>query len=92
MRLLVTVAGRVYKSDANNSIVDEFHGFVTSNTGYGSDATVVVSGVLGGFTGLTPGVSYYVQDTVGTLGTSAGSTSIEVGRAISATELLIKNY
>lgn len=47
------------------------------------------SGVVQGFTGLTPNAKYYVQNTEGTIGTSAGSTTILVGKAISATELLI---
>ena len=50
---------------------------------------VIVDGVLDGFSGLTVGARYYVTNTVGTVGTTPGSTSVLVGRAISETELLI---
>lgn len=45
-------------------------------------------GIVQGFSGLTPGATYFVQDD-GTLGTSAGTTSIKVGKAISATKLMV---
>lgn len=47
-------------------------------------------GVQGGFSGLTPGSLYYVQDTIGTIGTSVGTTTIQVGVAVSTTEILIR--
>lgn len=53
------------------------------------DCRVKFGGIIGGFSGLTPGSIYYVQNTRGTIGTSPGSTSIQVGRAISATQILI---
>lgn len=42
-----------------------------------------------GFSGLTPGAKYYVSNS-GTISTSAGGTSIPVGTALSATEILTK--
>ncbi len=53
-------------------------------------AEVQTSGVVSGFTGLTPGSTYYLSDTLGSISDTAGATSIQIGVAISATELLIK--
>lgn len=50
---------------------------------------VYYSGIIDGFSGLTPGSDYYVQNTAGAIGTSAGTTTIKCGKAVSATELLI---
>lgn len=47
------------------------------------------AGIQSGFTGLTEGVVYYLQNTAGSIGTSAGSTSVLVGKAISETQLLV---
>ena len=82
-------ADAIYRSDANDTDRDNFIGFVTGTVAKGSEADVYFVGVLDGFSGLTPGATYYVQDTIGTIGTSAGSTSIKVGKAISATELMV---
>lgn len=53
--------------------------------------TMVMSGIMSGFTGLTPGADYYVSNTAGTISTTAGTTVIKCGKALSATELLIVN-
>lgn len=50
---------------------------------------VRVAGVQGGFTGLTIGATYYVSNTIGTISTTPGATTVLVGKAISATEVLI---
>lgn len=52
-----------------------------------TDTEVVIGGVLGGFSGLTPGAIYYLSNTEGAIATSAGSVSVKVGRAVSATRL-----
>jgi len=39
--------------------------------------------------GLTPNAKYYLQNTAGTIGTSAGSTTVLLGKALSSTELII---
>ena len=59
---------------------------------YAASATATVvakGGVSLNQTSLTIGTTYYVQGD-GTLGTSAGTPSVEAGRAISATSLLLK--
>jgi hypothetical protein len=56
-----------------------------------SVTTSVLVAVAGGVTfpgPLTTG-NYYLQDTAGTIGTSPGSTSVRVGKAVSTTQLLI---
>jgi hypothetical protein len=49
-----------------------------------------VSGVVKGFAGLSRGAKYYVQDAVGTIGTTVGTYEIPVGYAVSSSELVIE--
>lgn len=79
----------VYSSDANDSNRLKFHGFAISNSTDGNDITIQMGGIVSGFTGLSEGTKYYVQDD-GTIGTSVGTTTILVGVAISATEIVIE--
>ncbi len=51
-------------------------------------ADVITSGVVPGFSGLSIGATYYLQD-AGGIATTAGTGTIKVGIAVSATELLI---
>lgn len=82
---------RLYKADANDTSKVRFIGFVTSDaSGAGEAVDFRGVGVVGGFTGLTEGVMYYVQDTAGTIDVTPATTLIQVGRAISATEILIE--
>lgn len=83
------VAGSVSKSEGDDPLRARFNGFATSLATVGNSINVKLYGVVTGFTGLTPGAKYYVQDTRGTIGTSAGSTSIIVGVAINSTSLYI---
>lgn len=50
---------------------------------------VKFNGVADGFTGLTIGLPYYLQNTAGTIGLTAGTVSVVAGIALSATELLL---
>ena len=86
---LSSSAGSVYVSDANDSGRSYFDGFVTQNLSSGQSANVLWRGLLSGFTGLTGGNLYYVTDTIGTISTSAGSTSLPVGRAVSTTQIVV---
>jgi hypothetical protein len=79
----------VYACDANDTNALKFMGFGTSNGTDGNPITVQFSGVVGGFSALDEGEKYYVQDTVGTIGTTPGTYAILVGVAISTTELFI---
>lgn len=78
-----------YKSDANDLQRMRFHGFAISTGNDGDNLDVQTQGIVSGFAGLTEGVKYYVQDVVGTIGTTPGTQEILVGIAISATEILI---
>lgn len=79
----------LYACDANDLNRIKFIGFVTSNGTDGAAATFQGQGVVSGFTGLAEGEKYYVQDTVGTIGTTPGTYEVLVGIAISETQLLI---
>ena len=72
-----------------NLTADNFIG--TSSAAYvnGNTASIVLAGgVSSNQTGLTTNSTYYVQ-TDGTLAASAGTPSVEAGRALSATSLLL---
>lgn len=83
-------ASTVYTANSSSS-----GNYVTSAVELNTDTTTLATaelqfnGIVGGFSGLTIGSYYYVSNTAGAIGTSAGGTSIRVGRAISATQLLI---
>lgn len=79
-----------YACDANDTTRLQFDGFAISSSTDGNSIQIQTSGVVGGFSGLTPGVKYYVQDTIGTIGTSVGTNTIFVGVAVSATQILIQ--
>lgn len=93
VKSLSAAVGAVAKSNAayNAQGTVNFIGFAKTTVAKDAAALVVTSGVLGGFSGLTTGSTYYLTDGWGTIGTSAGTTSKKVGKAISATELLIIN-
>lgn len=67
-----------------------FQGFATSNSTDTNPILMQSEGIVAGFTGLTRGAKYYLQDAVGTIGTTPGTYEILVGIAISTTELLIQ--
>jgi hypothetical protein len=54
-----------------------------------SPATVVVGGVCGGFTGLTAGLKYYVNETTYSGQVTATAGNYLLGTAISSTEILL---
>lgn len=79
-----------YACDANDTAALKFIGFAISNGTDGNSMNVQFNGVVSGFTGLSEGEKYYVQDAVGTIGTSVGTYEVLVGVAISETELVIQ--
>lgn len=79
-----------YACDANDATKYKFLGFAISNSTDGVAISVQFSGVVSGFSALDEGEKYYVQDTVGTIGTTPGTQEILVGVAISQTELFIQ--
>lgn len=78
-----------YKCDADDAAKLEFGGFAVSNGTDGNPIDIRINNIVSGFSGLTPGVKYYVQNTAGTIGTVPGLYHVLVGTAISATELII---
>ena len=66
-----------------------FQGFATSSSADTNPMNVQFEGIVSGFSGLTTGLRYYVQDTVGTISTTPGTYEILVGVAVSTTQVLI---
>lgn len=86
------VGGQLFKSEADITERAKFHGFVINTVSLGSTVTQLQFTGFSTLSGLSAGSTYYVSDTIGTIGTTPGSTSVEVGKAISSTQLLIKSY
>jgi len=65
-------------------------GFVNTNALITTTPTLVTTGIIGGFTGLTQNATYYVSDTAGGISATQSTTcAIPVGKAISTTQILI---
>jgi len=83
-------AGGVLLCDGNDQDTTEFIGFAITSASSGETVYIQKDGIVDGFSSLTIGADYYVQDAVGTIGTTIGTYEILVGTAISATEILIR--
>lgn len=68
-----------------------FLGFASAAISLNATGLFLTNGIATGFSGLIPGVQYYLNNTAGTIGTAAGTNSRKVGIAMSATTLLITN-
>ncbi len=77
-----------YGCDANDLTKLDFGGFAISNGTNGNPIQIQTSGVVSGFSSLTSGRYYYVQDD-GTIGLNKGTYEILVGRAVSTTQIKI---
>ena len=78
-----------YACDANDNTKLEFKGFAITDGTDSNSIVIQFHGIVGGFTGLTVGAKYYVQDDK-TIGTTMGTYEVLVGVAISTTEILIQ--
>lgn len=78
----MTVGANLYSS---------FIGFAQSSVSAGSTVVVTTDGVATGLSGLTAGLQYFVNDTAGTIGTSAGTNSRKAGIALTATTIEVTN-
>jgi hypothetical protein len=88
--LVLKTDGTVEAINGSNLTSTNFVGTSTKAFTNGQTATIVPQGgVSTNQSSLTTGTTYYVQ-TDGTLATSAGDPSVEAGKAISTTSLLIK--
>ncbi len=85
-------AGGVLLVDGNDLDTLGFSGFAVTTAASGETVYVQTNGIVDGFTGLTKGAKYFVQDAAGTIGTTVGTYEVGVGIAISVTELLIQKY
>jgi len=83
-----TTDNEFYACDANDTDKMKFIGFGISNGTDGNSIDIQFNGIVNGFTGLSEGEKYYVQDDK-TIGTTPGTYNILVGEAISETELVI---
>ena len=92
--LAQTTAGRIYAAVNDNfteNIKDQVVGFSESAVVASADPVDVVTGrIMGGFSGLTIGSVYYLQDD-GTIATTTG-TGKKLGLAVAADKLLLNNY
>lgn len=89
-------AGRFYKADADDytNMALRNIGFVKTNaSSVGSSYDVQYGGIVGGFSALNTGETYYLSATAGgitnAVPSGADDTAIPVGIAVSATELLV---
>lgn len=78
-------------TDANDSDRLKFLGFITETASRGDTKNISYLQKISGFTGLDNSypAKYYISDTKGDIGTSAGTNSIECGKAINDTDLII---
>lgn len=86
---IATSTGALNLADANSVFDEQFMGFAVNNATNGQQVLLQREGIVTGFTGLTKGSDYYVQDAIGTIGTTVGTAELYVGRAISTTQILI---
>ena len=80
---------RIKQFDSTNLSTGNFIGFSKEAYTNGQTATINVVGNVITQSGLTPGEQYYVQ-LDGSVGTAAATPSVEAGKALTATSLLIK--
>lgn len=90
-------SGAFYKADSDdttNMLVNSI-GFVNVNAATpGTSYNVITNGVVSGFSGLTVGSDYYNSATGGAISATPPATGVvqRIGRAVSATELLIMPF
>ena len=72
----------------NEPLID-FIGFADSSVSTGASISTTYNGIASGLSGLTPGATYYLQNSAGTIGTTRGTYGKVIGKALSATTLAI---
>lgn len=83
---------RWWKVDADDSatFTQVKRGIALSTQTTGNTLQIAVSGLVAGFSGLTPGSKYYASSTAGAISTSG--TNAFIGVAFSATQLIVDTY
>lgn len=90
--VMTSVTTRVYPTSTAQTTTDVgYVGIAQGTATVGNAVTVALNGVDINQTGLTIGAQYYLNDSPGTIGTSAGTNSRKAGIAITSTQLLITN-
>lgn len=83
--------GKAYKTDSDVATKIDFAGFAQETKSTGATVGVVLPGnVMGGFSGLTIGADYFVGPTPGAIVTAPGTYQRRVGKALSATTVLVR--
>ena len=81
----------IVQAENSNLNSDNFLGFSNGAYANGASATIQIAGsVEDAQSGLTPGQSYFVQRS-GAIATTADTPSVNAGRAVSSTKLLVKD-
>jgi len=87
----VYATAAVFSSSASTLTTENFVGFMDGAALDGTNGEILSScSISRNQTSLTPGQTYFVSPTDGSLSTSAGSPSVTAGTAISSTELIVK--
>lgn len=76
---------------SGNTRCTGFIGFALSSVSAGSAFVVTVSGLVTGLSTIQSGIEYYLNDTNGTIGTSAGTNTRKVGVGLNSSSLLVTN-
>lgn len=86
-----TTIGEVYEasSAASNFRLNNYVGIAEATVAAGSTVAVDISGISTATSTLTAGSTYYLNDTNGSIGTSAGTNSKKIGKAFTASSLWI---
>lgn len=91
---VVAADGKVWRADADlASTTVQFLGFAKDTVITDQAVDVFTSGIVSGFSGLSTATSsslYWLSNTTGAISNSTGTVEMLVGRAISATQLLIQ--
>jgi hypothetical protein len=88
----IFIVGHQVASTASSTNLTTTNFIGTSTAAYSNAATATIKlkgGLSSGHSSLTIGSDYYIQ-TNGTLGTSAGTPSVKIGKALTATTILMK--
>ena len=85
------LSASVYTSETSTLTTENFVGFMKGAALDGTNGEILSScSIARNQTSLTPGQTYFVSPTDGSISTSAGSPSVTAGTAISSTEIIVK--
>lgn len=83
--------GKVWRCDSEATESSfAFIGFTKQNITANNIGVVIVQGLIEGFTSLTAGADYFTNATAGAIGTSPGTYSYKIARAMSTTSVMIE--